>query len=62
MKATRWRERSAVTRSEPPEVSGFEDYLIFYLPSDVSIEVTRVLHGARNLQRILGRPKPGSSG
>ena len=43
-------------------ISGFEDYLIFYLPCDTSVEIVRVLHGARNLQRILGRPKPGPAG
>ena len=35
-------------------VSHFEKYLIFYLPTDTALEVVRVLHGARDLQRLWG--------
>lgn len=38
-------------------VSHFEKYLIFYRPTDTALEVVRVLHGARDLQRILGEEK-----
>ena len=38
-------------------ISGFENYLIFYRSTDLSLEVVRVLHGAQDLQRILGLPK-----
>jgi toxin ParE1/3/4 len=38
-------------------VGNFEDFLIFYRPTRTSIEVVRVLHGAQDLQRILGSQK-----
>ena len=31
----------------------FRKHLVFYIPTEVGIEVVRVLHGARNIQRIL---------
>jgi len=34
-------------------VPGFEVYLVFYLPSPDTVEVVRVLHGARDLPSIL---------
>jgi toxin ParE1/3/4 len=34
-------------------VEGFPSHLIFYLPQEDGIEVIRVLHGARELRRIL---------
>jgi len=34
-------------------VKGFESYLIFYRPIPEGIEVLRVLHGARDIDRIL---------
>jgi toxin ParE1/3/4 len=34
-------------------VRGFPKYLIFYLPSAGRIDVVRVLHSARDIQRIL---------
>lgn len=33
-------------------IRGFENYLIFYLPTDEGIDVLRVIHGARDLDRI----------
>jgi toxin ParE1/3/4 len=33
-------------------VSGFEQYLIFYLPQQDGMEVIRVLHGARDIAGI----------
>jgi len=33
-------------------IKGFENYLIFYRPFIDRIEITRVLHGARNLKRM----------
>jgi len=32
-------------------VEGFEKHLIFYRPSDEGIEIVRVLHGARDVDR-----------
>jgi len=34
-------------------VPGFEKHLIFYRVTEGGIEVVRVLHGARDIQRIL---------
>ncbi len=34
-------------------VHGFVHYAVYYLPTSDSIDVVRVLHGARNVQRIL---------
>lgn len=34
-------------------VEGFEKHLIFYQPADDGIEIIRVLHGARDIDRIL---------
>lgn len=33
-------------------IKGFENYLIFYLKTDTGIEIVRVLHGARDLDRV----------
>jgi toxin ParE1/3/4 len=33
-------------------VKGFENYLIFYRPFSDRVEITRVLHGARDLRRL----------
>jgi toxin ParE1/3/4 len=49
--------------SQQPELSGlrfrsiigFERHLIFYRTADTRIEIVRVLHSARNLDRALGR-------
>lgn len=38
-------------------VPGFKNHLIFYLDLDSSIDVIRVLHGARDLQVVLGEEK-----
>ncbi len=35
-------------------VTGFEKYLVFYRPIKGGIEVLRVLHGARDLNLIIG--------
>jgi len=36
-------------------VTGYRNYLIFYLPLADGIEVVRVMHGARDVDRILDR-------
>ena len=43
-------------------IPGFERYLIFYRALPDGIEVIRVLHGMRDLDRIFGEPKrePGA--
>jgi toxin ParE1/3/4 len=33
-------------------IKGFENFLIFYLPTPTGIDVVRVLHGAQDLNRI----------
>jgi toxin ParE1/3/4 len=33
-------------------IRGFENYLIFYMPTAYGIDVLRVIHGARDLDRI----------
>jgi plasmid stabilization system protein ParE len=38
-------------------VSHFERISIFYRPTDYGIDVVRVLHGARDIARILRRER-----
>lgn len=45
----------ANVRSWP--ITGFENYLIFYVPIPDGIEVIRVIHGARNIDFIFGARK-----
>ena len=33
-------------------VKGFRRQLIFYIPSEDSIEIVRILHGARDMERL----------
>jgi len=40
----------AELRSWP--VKGFENFLIFYLPTPTGIDVVRVVHGAQDLRRV----------
>ena len=35
-------------------ITGFRKYQVYYRPIDNGIEVLRVLHGARDVERILG--------
>jgi toxin ParE1/3/4 len=35
-------------------IRGFDKYLIFYRPIEDGIEIVRVLHGAQDIQSILG--------
>src|SRR5436190_1244724 len=37
-------------------ISRFKKYLVFYRPSADGIEIARVLHGARDIPRILAEP------
>ena len=34
-------------------VNGFRNYIVFYLPNENGIHVVRVLHGARDIPRVL---------
>jgi len=34
-------------------ISGFENYLIFYRPTSTEVQILRVIHGARDLERAL---------
>ncbi|HEX4651880.1 MAG TPA: type II toxin-antitoxin system RelE/ParE family toxin [Granulicella sp.] len=54
--AARHRELSALRAFV---LRGFESYMIFYLPSERFITVLRVLHGARDLERLLTPDDPG---
>jgi toxin ParE1/3/4 len=36
------------------QVNGFENYLVFYLPTNYGIDVVRVLHGARDIENLFG--------
>jgi toxin ParE1/3/4 len=38
-------------------VSGFENWLVFYSVAGDSVEVVRILHGARDIAVILGEPE-----
>ena len=40
----------AQLRSWP--IKGFENFLIFYLPTPTGIDVVRVIHGAQDLRRV----------
>jgi toxin ParE1/3/4 len=48
--------------SHAPELTGvrffpvtrYRNYLVFYRPTATGIEVLRVLHGAQDIERILG--------
>jgi len=42
------------------QVQGFENYLVFYKPLPDGVEIKRVLHGARDLRRLLTRKSPRS--
>jgi toxin ParE1/3/4 len=33
-------------------ITGFDNYLIFYAPTSEGIEIFRILHGARNIERF----------
>jgi toxin ParE1/3/4 len=37
-------------------IRGFRNHLIFYRPAPAGIEVVRVIHGARDLERQIQRP------
>ena len=39
-------------------IKGFRNYLIFYKPTENGIEVVRLLHGARDIERVLGDDLP----
>lgn len=36
-------------------IQGFENFLIFYLPTPTGIDVIRVIHGAQDLDRIFNK-------
>jgi len=38
-------------------ISHFENYLLFYRPTDTFLEVVRLLHGARDLQKVFEQEK-----
>ena len=35
-------------------IKGFKKYLVFYRASDFGVEIIRVIHGARDVEAILG--------
>ena len=40
-------------------IQGFRNYIIFYLPLKQGIEVVHVLHGARNVRKVLRSGEKG---
>jgi toxin ParE1/3/4 len=34
-------------------ISGFENFLLFYRPTDAEVQILRVIHGARDIERAL---------
>jgi toxin ParE1/3/4 len=42
-----------LTNIRQQAIEGFRKYLIFYRLTDSSVEIIRVIHGARNLEAIL---------
>jgi len=46
-------ERSRDRKLRRWRIRGFENFLIFYCPIEDGIEVIRVLHGAREIERLL---------
>lgn len=42
-------------------INGFRNYLTFYMTTDDSIQVLRVLHGARDIERIFSPAAEGKS-
>ena len=36
-------------------VKGFESYLVFYVPQETGIDIVRVLHGARDINKLFAR-------
>jgi plasmid stabilization system protein ParE len=36
-------------------VTGFRRYIIFFIPTATEVRIVRIAHGARDLERILGR-------
>lgn len=54
-------QRGKLIQSNNPElgnirqqaVKGFKKYLVFYRPTDLGVEILRVIHGARDIEAIL---------
>jgi plasmid stabilization system protein ParE len=49
------RYLAAVEATSRFRVKGFESYLVFYLPLEAGIDVVRVLHGARDIDRVFAQ-------
>jgi toxin ParE1/3/4 len=41
-------------------VKGFENWLIFYLPKRDGVEIVHIIHGARDIENLLGKSAPRS--
>ena len=60
-RAPRIRRSERPTSSPPPALSGlrlwpvpgFERWLVFYIPAETTVQIVRVLHGARDLPTLL---------
>jgi toxin ParE1/3/4 len=46
--------RPSLRRLRRWRVGGFDSWLIFYLPKCEGVEVVHVMHGARDIERLLG--------
>jgi toxin ParE1/3/4 len=47
--------RPATRRLRRWPVNGFENWLVFYQPKDYGVEIIHVMHGARDIETLLGR-------
>ena len=56
--ATRHARHPGLRNLRSWPVGGFQNYLIFYLALDDGIDVLRVFHGARDVDRIIARINP----
>jgi toxin ParE1/3/4 len=46
--------KPALRRMRRWPVKGFENWLIFYLPKRYGVEIVHVIHGARDVESLLG--------
>ena len=47
-------KKAALRRVRRWPVTGFENWLIFYLPRANGVEVVHIIHGARDIEALLG--------
>lgn len=47
-------ERPSLRRLRRWRIEGFENWLIFYQPKRTGVEIVHVIHGARDIETLLG--------